>query len=81
MNKREAEYELDIETRRACLKFCPLIKDRCRMDCMAFQRGWTWKAQYDSNPDREQWFVQKPYCANFNVVATTDAGSTWYVSN
>ena len=44
-------------------KFCPLIKDKCRVDCECFSAGRTWNP-CGSKSDKQVWRVTDACCSN-----------------
>lgn len=64
MDKEKAEKTLN-ETVES-VRFCPLIKDKCRDDCRFWVPGRIANRGYDINP--EGWSVESGYCSCYCLV-------------
>jgi len=62
MNKEEAEIEAEQKNEVALRRFCPLIKDTCRKDCVSFKVATMEETLFYNEPPSGMFHVTGGYC-------------------
>lgn len=64
--KKEAEYELSQEREKSEDAYCPLIKDKCRFDCVCYYEGEV--IEITGNFVNKPFRMYNPGCTNYSLV-------------